>query len=288
MKYYQAIFTINPYTKDACDILSALAGEAGFESFEDVDGGLKGYVQVEKFDKEALDTSIDSFPIEGVKITYDISEVGDEDWNSAWEDQGFEPILIGGRCVIYDARDKEKIEGDPAMPELKIGIEAKQAFGTGTHETTQMMVDTLLDMDLKGKHVLDCGCGTGILGIVAAKCGAGEVVGYDIDDWSVRNARHNAELNGVSLEVFEGDKGVLSHISGVFDVVLANINRNILLADMDAFCDVMSKEAALVISGFYDEDVDVLVEKANSLHLKLASRKEKDRWTCLVFKLDEE
>lgn len=99
------------------------------------------------------------------------------------------------------------------------------------------MVGTLLDMDLKGKHVLDCGCGTGILGIVAAKCGAGEVVGYDIDDWSVRNARHNAELNGVSLEVFEGDKGVLSHISGVFDVVLANINRNILLADMDAFCE---------------------------------------------------
>lgn len=284
MKYYQVIFTINPLSKDACDILSALAGEAGFESFEETDCGLKGYVQVENFDKEALDSSIASFPIEGVKITYELSEVDDEDWNSTWEEHGFEPILIDGKCVIYDARDKEKIDNDSSMPQLKIGIEAKQAFGTGTHETTQMMVSTLLDMDLNGKHVLDCGCGTGILGIVAAKRGAGEVVGYDIDDWSVRNARHNAELNGVSLEVFEGDKGVLSHVSGVFDVVLANINRNILLADMDAFCDVMSKEALLVISGFYDEDVDVLLEKAKSLNLSKISMKEKDHWTCLVLK----
>lgn len=284
MKYYQAIFTINPDSKDARDILSALAGEAGFESFEDADGGLKGYVQVDNFDKEALDTSIENFPLEGVKISYDITEADDEDWNSAWEDQGFEPILIDGKCVIYDARDKERIDADHSMPQLKIGIEARQAFGTGNHETTQMMVSTLLGMDLKGKHVLDCGCGTGILGIVAAKCGAEEVVGYDIDDWSVRNARHNAEINGVSLEVFEGDKGVLSHISGVFDIVLANINRNILLADMDAFCDVMSKEALLVVSGFYDEDVDVLVDKARSLSLALVSRKEKDHWTCLAFK----
>lgn len=284
MKYYQAIFTINPDSKDARDILSALAGEAGFESFEDADGGLKGYVQVDNFDKEALDTSIENFPLEGVRISYDITEADDEDWNSAWEDQGFEPILIDGKCVIYDARDKGRIDADHSMPQLKIGIEARQAFGTGNHETTQMMVSTLLGMDLKGKHVLDCGCGTGILGIVAAKCGAEEVVGYDIDDWSVRNARHNAEINGVSLEVFEGDKGVLSHISGVFDIVLANINRNILLADMDAFCDVMSKEALLVVSGFYDEDVDVLVDKARSLSLALVSRKEKDHWTCLAFK----
>lgn len=281
MKYYQAIFTINPDSKDARDILSALAGEAGFESFEDADGGLKGYVQVDNFDKEALDTSIENFPLEGVRISYDITEADDEDWNSAWEDQGFEPILIDGKCVIYDARDKERIDADHSMPQLKIGIEARQAFGTGNHETTQMMVSTLLGMDLKGKHVLDCGCGTGILGIVAAKCGAEEVVGYDIDDWSVRNALHNAELNGVKMEVFEGDKGVLSHVSGLFDVVLANINRNILLADMPAFRDVMGSDSLLIISGFYEEDIPVLLDKAKELGLKEVSRKTNGDWACV-------
>ena len=143
------------------------------------------------------------------------------------------------------------------------------------------MVGTLLELDLKGKHVLDCGCGTGILGIVAAKCGASEVVGYDIDDWSVRNALHNAELNGVKMEVFEGDKGVLSHVSGLFDVVLANINRNILLADMPAFRDVMGSDSLLIISGFYEEDIPVLLDKAKELGLKEVSRKTNGDWACV-------
>lgn len=285
MKYYKVIFNITPDSSDSRDILSALAGQAGFESFEETDEGLKGYVQVEKFDREALDTSIASFPIDGVKITYKISQVADEDWNATWEDNGFEPIVIANKCVIFDEKDRDKTEANAEMPKLKIGIEARQAFGTGTHETTQMMVDTLLDMDLKGKHVLDCGCGTGILSIVAAKEGAKEVVGFDIDDWSVRNAKHNAELNGVSIDVLEGDKGVLSHISGLFDVVMANINRNILLSDMDSYREVMTGDAELIISGFYEEDVPVLVSKAESLGLSEVSKKSKDGWTCIKFKV---
>lgn len=285
MKYYKVIFNITPDSSDSRDILSALAGQAGFESFEETDEGLKGYVQVEKFDREALDTSIASFPIDGVKITYKISQVADEDWNATWEDNGFEPIVIANKCVIFDEKDRDKIEANTQIPKLKIGIEARQAFGTGTHETTQMMVDTLLDMDLKGKHVLDCGCGTGILSIVAAKEGAKEVVGFDIDDWSVRNAKHNAELNGVSIDVLEGDKGVLSHISGLFDVVMANINRNILLSDMDSYREVMTGDAELIISGFYEEDVPVLVSKAESLGLSEVSKKSKDGWTCIKFKV---
>lgn len=281
MKYYEAIFTITPDSEPARDIVSALAGEAGFESFDNEVDGLKGYVQVDLFDKEKLNTSLNGFPIDGVHVDYKISEVNDEDWNATWEQEGFEPIKIADKCVIYDAKDADKINSDDSLPKMKIGIDARQAFGTGTHETTQMMVGTLLELDLKGKHVLDCGCGTGILGIVAAKCGASEVVGYDIDDWSVRNALHNAELNGVKMEVFEGDKGVLSHVSGLFDVVLANINRNILLADMPAFRDVMGSDSLLIISGFYEEDIPVLLDKAKELGLKEVSRKTNGDWACV-------
>lgn len=281
MKYYEAIFTITPDSEPARDIVSALAGEAGFESFDNEADGLKGYVQVDLFDKEKLNTSLNGFPIDGVHVDYKISEVNDEDWNATWEQEGFEPIKIADKCVIYDAKDADKINSDDSLPKMKIGIDARQAFGTGTHETTQMMVGTLLELDLKGKHVLDCGCGTGILGIVAAKCGASEVVGYDIDDWSVRNALHNAELNGVKMEVFEGDKGVLSHVSGLFDVVLANINRNILLADMPAFRDVMGSDSLLIISGFYEEDIPVLLDKAKELGLEEVSRKTNGDWACV-------
>lgn len=281
MKYYEAIFTITPDSEPARDIVSALAGEAGFESFDNEADGLKGYVQVDLFDKEKLNTSLNGFPIDGVHVDYKISEVNDEDWNATWEQEGFEPIMIADKCVIYDAKDADKINSDDSLPKMKIGIDARQAFGTGTHETTQMMVGTLLELDLKGKHVLDCGCGTGILGIVAAKCGASEVVGYDIDDWSVRNALHNAELNGVKMDVFEGDKGVLSHVSGLFDVVLANINRNILLADMPAFRDVMGSDSLLIISGFYEEDIPVLLDKAKELGLEEVSRKTNGDWACV-------
>lgn len=282
MRYYEVKFNITPDSENARDLVAALAGDAGFESFDETADGFKGYVQIENFDKTAFDAELSDFPLKGTKVDYVVSEVNDEDWNSVWEDNGFKPILIDDKCVIYDAKDADNIVADSSLPQLKIGIEAKQAFGTGTHETTQMMVSTLLSMDLKGKNVLDCGCGTGILGIVAKKLGANKVVGYDIDDWSVRNAQHNAELNGVEIEVLEGDKRVLSHVSGVFNVVLANINRNILLADMPAICDVMDSDPKLVISGFYEEDIPALLDKAGELGFHEKSRKTKDNWACLL------
>jgi ribosomal protein L11 methyltransferase len=149
-----------------------------------------------------------------------------------------------------------------------------------------MIVGMLLDMDLKGKRVLDCGCGTGILAITALKCGAADAVAYDIDEWSAENTRHNAEINGVAdkIEVFEGNANVLSHISGVFDVVLANINRNILIADMPAFKEVMAHGGTLILSGFYEDDVPLLVEEAENLGLKLEEKRENGEWRMLVFR----
>ena len=145
-----------------------------------------------------------------------------------------------------------------------------------------MIVSLLLNQDLKEKRVLDCGCGTGILGIVAAKCGAKEVVSYDIDEWSVRNAEHNAELNGVELDVLEGDKRVLSHVSGVFDVILANINRNIILEDIDEFVSVMTTDSKIILSGFYEQDAEAILQKANELGLKENQRLLNHDWCCLL------
>lgn len=280
MKYLEAKFTITPNSQDARDILAALASEAGFESFDEYEEGLKAYVQMDLFDKEVLQTAIDTFPIPSININYEINEVEEKNWNEQWEQEGFAPIIIDDKCIIYDAR-KESPTCDLPM---SIGIAAKQAFGTGNHETTQMIVAALLNCDLEGKRVLDCGCGTGILGIVAKKSGASEVVGYDIDDWSVNNAIHNAELNGVEMEILEGDRSVLSHISGVFNVVVANINRNILLDDIPYIAEVMAEKATLILSGFYVDDAPLLVDKAMEYGFKENKKLINDKWCCLVLK----
>ena len=287
MKYLVATFQIEAADDllQACrDLLADGAAEAGFESFEDTDNGLEAYVQKELFDQEMLDNYIADFPIEGTHITYDIKDAEDKDWNQEWEEQGFGPIYVGDQVVIYDAKHPELYPDTSNRPDIiEIGIEAKLAFGTGNHETTRMIISQLLEMPVKTKRVLDCGTGTGILGLAASKLGAKEVVGYDIDEWSVENAKHNAVLNGVdNMEVLFGNSSVLNHISGMFDIVMANINRNILLDDMRLFRSVMNADATLILSGFYEEDVTVLLEKANELGLHEIGRKTDNNWACLV------
>ena len=267
------------------ELLADAAGEAGFESFEDTEEGLKGYVQTDLFHAVQLDEAIQSFPIEGVDISYEVSEVEDQDWNETWEEQGFDPIIIDERCIIYDARQQGDTPLCAHLAPLRIGIEARMAFGTGTHETTRMVVSRLLDLPLEGKRVLDCGCGTGILAIVAAKCGAREAIAYDIDEWSVKNTLHNAELNDVScITALCGDSSVLSHVSGVFDVVLANINRNILLADMRHFAEVLATDGTLILSGFYEEDVALITTEAQKHGLHPVGTTTENNWACVAFK----
>ena len=294
MKYFVSHFTIKcadgEFMQPAREITAALAGECGYETFLDTDSGVDGYVQVDFYDESAMRKALAEFPMDDVTVTFETEEVEDKDWNETWEqEEGFAPINIDDRLVIYDVlhpSDNIPTPNTQHPTPITIGIEARNAFGTGTHETTQMIVGMLLDMDLKGKRVLDCGCGTGILAITALKCGAADAVAYDIDEWSADNARHNAEINGVAdrIEVFEGNAHVLSHISGVFDVVLANINRNILLNDMPAFREVMAHGGTLILSGFYEEDIHLLVEKAESLGLSLKEKKEEREWRMLYFK----
>lgn len=284
MKYKIADFKIGctpELTQIAKDLLPDLMGEIGFESFEDTPDGLKGYIPADLMETNSLKQVLDTFPLEGVNITYTLSDTEDKNWNEAWENTGFAPIKIDDKVLVYDARTGKKPAGHSL---INIGIEAKQAFGTGTHETTRMMIGAMLQQSLKGKRVLDCGCGTGILGIAALKLGAEAVVGFDIDEWSVENTQHNAAINEVdNIEVFHGDAHVLSHVSGVFDVVLANINRNILLNDMPAYLEIMNAGSVLIISGFYEEDVKLLDEKANSLGLVKTSQKTDNHWCCLTF-----
>lgn len=292
MKYFEAIFTVSPYSSDACDVLAAMAGEAGFETFEETENGLKGYVQQSLFDEETLRETIAEFPFEGVSITYDIHEAEDRDWNEQWEQEGFEPIVIQGveasspAIIIHDGRHLPEIDS-----EISIEIDAKLAFGTGTHETTRMICGTLLlflsplTSSSSPLKVLDCGTGTGILSICALKLGASKAVGYDIDEWSVDNARHNAVINFVDdrFESLLGNASILNKVEGKFDLVLANINRNILLADMPMFREKMAPGAKLILSGFYTEDAPMLVDKAKTLGLTLQQQKEDQNWCCLVF-----
>lgn len=284
MKYYEVNFTIEApaeLMQDARDILSALAGEAGFETFEDTDEGVKGYVQQGLFDEALLKALIGDFPLPSCGVSFTTQEAEDKDWNEQWEQQGFEPIVVGETLVIHDGRH---LPSD-ISPQTSIEIDAHLAFGTGTHETTRMMVGQLMGLDLTDKRVLDCGTGTGILGIAALKLGAREAVGYDIDEWSADNARHNAVINMVDGQFTSllGDASILKEVNGQFDVVLANINRNILLNDMEAFVGKMAPHSTLLLSGFYEQDIPMLEEKANALGLKKQTQQHDGDWACLMF-----
>ena len=280
MKYFEVDFTISPYSADASDVLAAMAGEAGFETFEETETGLKGYVQQSLFDVSALKAALEDFPFEDTTIGYDIREAEDRDWNEQWEQEGFEPIVISDNLIIHDGRHLPD-----STPDIAIEIDAKLAFGTGTHETTRMICSTLLELQPKGR-VLDCGTGTGILSICALKLGAQEAVGYDIDEWSVDNARHNAVINLVDdrFTSLLGDASILYKVEGTFDLVMANINRNILLNDMPQFVSKMNADATLILSGFYTDDCQILIEKAQALGLTLQQQKEDQQWACLVLK----
>ena len=282
MKYFEVEFTINPMSADASDLLAAIAGDAGFETFEEAENGLKGYVQQSLFDEDALRSCIADFPIEGISIIYNVREAEDRDWNEQWEQEGFEPIIIPP-LAIHDGRHLPKVESD-----ISIEIDAKLAFGTGTHETTRMICKELISTvpELEEVRVLDCGTGTGILSIAALKLGASEAVGYDIDEWSADNARHNAIINRVDERFTSllGDASVIDTIEGEFDFVLANINRNILLADMPRFVSKMHTGSKLILSGFYTADSLLLIQKAADLGLTFVSQNQDQDWACLVFK----
>lgn len=280
MKYFEVDFQLSPLSQDACDILAALTADAGFESFEETQHGIRGYVQQPLLDRQALEDIVNNFPIMGTNIIYTISETEDKDWNEQWEQEGFEPIIVGNnRLAIHDGRH---LPSQPA--DISVEIDARLAFGTGTHETTQMICEWMLDMPMKDLRVMDAGCGTGILGIVALQLKASHVTAYDIDEWSSDNTRHNAVINHVDsqLSVYCGDASLLDSKTADYDLVLANINRNILLNDMPHFCQIMKQDAKLILSGFYTEDIPLLEARGKELGLTLTGAKNRDKWASII------
>lgn len=276
MKYFEVTFTILPYSETASDVLSALTAEIGFESFVECEGGMQAYVQQSLFDEAALKTILSDFPMPDTQITYTITEPEDKNWNEEWEKNFFQPIVIEGRCVIHSTFHK-----DYPKAEYDIVINPQMAFGTGHHETTSSILGALLEADLKGKSVLDMGCGTSILAILASMRGADRVTAIDIDDWCVNNSRDNIALNHLNnITVELGDASLLKGREP-FDVVIANINRNILLNDMHAYADCMHSGSEIYMSGFYVEDIDAIRQCGESLGLEFVGYREKNRWAAV-------
>ncbi len=276
MKYFEVTFSANPCNETITDILSALTAEIGFESFVECEGGMQAYIQQSLFDEEALKNIITDFPIPDTEITYTITEPEDKDWNQEWEKNFFQPIVIEDRCVIHSTFHK-----DYPKAEYDIVINPQMAFGTGHHETTSSILGELLDADLKGKSVLDMGCGTSILAILASMRGADPVTAIDIDDWCVNNSRDNIALNNINnITVELGDASLLEGRKP-FDVIIANINRNILLNDMAAYTACMHKGSEIYMSGFYVQDIDAIRSKGESLGLKFVHYREKNNWAAV-------
>ncbi len=278
MKYWELDFNITPSSNDAADVLMALVADAGLESFIDTERGFKGYAQTGTFQRSVMDSLLKNFPLNGIEITYQINEAENRNWNEEWERTGFEPVRIAESILIHSPQHNALT---PAQYDILIN--PHQAFGTGTHQTTSMILERLLNMELKHSTVLDAGCGTSVLGIFCSQKGASHIFAYDIDDWSVNNTKENMALNGVTnMEVAEGDVTVLPE-KKTFDIILANINRNILLQDIPAFYSAMHKGSRMILSGFYLEDIPIIRGKAEALGLTFIEHREKDNWASILF-----
>jgi ribosomal protein L11 methyltransferase len=254
--------------------LMAILGELGFESFVEEDKDLLAYIPSAQFDTLMLDD--ESLQAVGnVKFSWKV--IADQNWNAVWE-ENFEPVTIAGKCHI-------RAPFHPALKNVpyEIVIEPKMSFGTAHHETTSLMIQYLLETELKDKKVLDMGCGTGVLAILAAMRGSNDVVAIDNDEWAYNNALENVERNNTSfINVYLGDASLLK--DQIFNVILANINRNILLNDIPVYVNCLTADGLLLLSGFYIEDLNAIKESAASNGLEYTSHKEENRWVAACFK----
>ena len=276
--YTKVKFAVTPNEEMATDVLAALLAEIGFESFVPEDEGMSAYVPQALYNEENIANVVAEFPIEGFEITYDCQFIEGEDWNAQWEKNYFQPIVLGEDCVIHST-----FHTDVPKARYDILIDPKMAFGTGYHQTTCHMLRTILASDMSGKSVLDMGCGTALLAILARKHGAEKVVAIDIDEFAYENAKENVALNGTpDIEVRLGGADAIKE-SDSFDYVIANINRNILLMDMVNYVHCMHTGSQIFISGFYTEDMEVLKEEAARHGLRYLDYAENDNWAMMKF-----
>lgn len=274
--YVELRVDLNPMPgEDATDLLAALLGDCGFESFVPDDRGLTAYVPAAQWDSETVDTALADFPFEcAIKLSHKLIE--GRDWNEEWEKHYFKPIVVGRRCVI-----RSSFHTDIPEAEYDIVVDPKMAFGTGHHSTTSLILEQLLDMPLEGRSVIDMGTGTGILAILAAMRGAAPVTAIEIDPFAQVNAVENVALNGhPEINVILGDASALETVEQA-DVFIANINRNVITADMPAYASRLRPGGTMLLSGFYTDDIPVVAEAARAAGIEMESYTENLRWACL-------
>jgi len=274
MNYFEINFFIDPFEEYISDVLISELGEIGFDSFVSTETGLVAYALETAFDEAKLKDLLSDFPFEA-SIDYKVTQIESKNWNEEWEKHYFEPIVIGNECVIHSSFHKN-------VPKAKydIVIDPKMAFGTGHHETTSLVIGRLLQMDLQNKSLLDMGCGTAVLAILAAMRGAKDIVAIDIDTWCTENSIENIEMNNIhGIDVQLGGAELLAGLH--FDIILANINRNILLADMEQYAACLSSGGELYMSGFYVQDIPLIEAEANRNGLILIDYHEKNNWVAV-------
>ena len=263
---------VNPFA----DILVARLNEIEFESYAEDQNGVKAYVKTQLLNKDAVKEIISEIS-ELTQLSFTINKVQQENWNAKWENN-YQPVSINKDCMI-------RAHFHNAFPDVKydIIITPKMSFGTGHHETTSLMMNQMFELDFKGKFVLDMGTGTGILAILGSKLGAKKLIGIDIDEWAVETAKENAGLNNISnINFIHGDIHSISNVK--YDIVLANINRNIILDDLEIYVNAMGNTAVLLLSGFLKKDIPLILEKTEQLGLELVVVKNKNKWQSLYLK----
>lgn len=281
--YTRVKFRVTPNEEYATDILASQLADIGFESFVNEENGMSAYIPQPLYDSNNIAAALEDFPLPGFEITYESEFIEGEDWNAEWEKNYFQPIVLGEDCVIHSTFHK-----DVPAARYDILIDPKMAFGTGYHQTTCHMLRAILASEMNGKSVLDMGCGTALLAILARKHGAAKVVAIDIDEFAFENAKENILLNGTpDIEVRLGGADAIKPTDS-FDFVIANINRNILLMDIVNYAGCMHAGSQLFISGFYTQDIDVLKEEAARHGLHYLGYAEENNWAMMRFEKSEE
>jgi len=276
MNYYELLFTTITTEDYQQDLLINTLGEIGFDTFEELEFGFKAYIPADDFDRTVLDEALEAYR-DMFTFSYEITLIPQKNWNEVWE-SNFEPIAISDKIFVRATFHEPRPEF-----EFEIVIDPKMAFGTGHHQTTSMMLELLLENDMAGKKVLDMGCGTGILAIMASKLGAKEITAIDYDPVCYDSTIENAQLNSVqNITALCGSKEVIPDEQ--FDVILANINRNILLDQMQRYSEVLRPDGELYLSGFYESpDLDIIMDEARKYGIKYIIHKLNNNWVAAKF-----
>lgn len=274
MNYIELSVVVEP-KEQGSDVLIAQLSELGFESFVESGTGFTAYVQEDQFLEEEVKKLFLSYS-HFFKIKFTFKIIPQQNWNKEWE-SSFQPIDVDGKCFI-----RAPFHGAPNGFLYDVIIEPKMSFGTGHHHTTQLMIQKLMSLNVENKSLLDMGCGTGVLAIVASMMGAGSITAIDTDEWSFENAKENLLKNNINnVLVHKGDARILD--GKIFHTILANINKNVLLNDMEKYLQSLEHNGNLVLSGFFETDIKELSSKAMELGLTLVSKEVNEQWTMLHF-----